>query len=152
MIFFGSNWKSSYIKERKSVVRINLYNSPVRDIKKRNHEFTNSRIHSAAKGPFIMVYYLIHYFKNHFKPCFFISKIFKDILQHFKFVNWWIRFLMSRTGYQCEYCLQQYVFGVKNLKHCILECFCIKLDMFYIFCFLYFTNSNDSNSIILKHC
>ena len=24
---------------------------------------------------------------------------FKDILQHFKFVNWRIRFLMSRTGY-----------------------------------------------------
>ena len=26
---------------------------------------------------------------------------FKDILQHFKFVNWIIRFLMSRTGYLC---------------------------------------------------
>ena len=25
---------------------------------------------------------------------------FKDILQHFEFVNWRIRFLMSRTGYE----------------------------------------------------
>ena len=30
----------------------------------------------------------IHYFKNNFKPCSFISKAFKEILQHFKFVNW----------------------------------------------------------------
>ena len=39
---------------------------------------------------------LIYYFKKHFKPCFFY---FKDILQQFKFMNWRIRFLMSRTGY-----------------------------------------------------
>ena len=31
---------------------------------------------------------IIYYFKKHFKPCFFH---FKDILQHFKFVNWRIR-------------------------------------------------------------
>ena len=36
-----------------------------------------------------MVYYLLH--KKHYKPCLFISKPLKDILQHFKFVNWWIR-------------------------------------------------------------
>ena len=39
---------------------------------------------------------LIYYYKKHFKPCFFY---FKDILHPFKFVNWRIRFLMSRTGY-----------------------------------------------------
>ena len=37
----------------------------------------------------------IYYFKKHFKPCFLIL----DILQHFKFVNWRIRFLMSWPGY-----------------------------------------------------
>ena len=42
--------------------------------------------------------------KIHFKSCFFNLKAVKDILQHFKFVNWWIGefvvsfFLMSRTG------------------------------------------------------
>ena len=40
--------------------------------------------------------FLIHYFKKHFKPCFFILKAFKDILQHFKLifelVNSWFRF------------------------------------------------------------
>ena len=40
--------------------------------------------------------------KKHFKPFFFILKALKDILQHFKFVNWRIAgfiFFMSRTGY-----------------------------------------------------
>ena len=60
--------------------------------KKRNHEFTNL---NTAKRPAILlkplyngVLFLIHYFKKHFKPCLFILKAFKDILQHFKFVNW----------------------------------------------------------------
>ena len=37
-----------------------------------------------------------------FKPCFFILKALKVILQHFKIrelENSWFRFLMSRTGY-----------------------------------------------------
>ena len=40
-----------------------------------------------------MVYYFLFlkYFKKHFKPCFFILKALKDILQYFKFVNWRIR-------------------------------------------------------------
>ena len=39
-----------------------------------------------------MVYYLSFIsLKKHFKPCFFILKALKDILQHFKFVNWWVR-------------------------------------------------------------
>ena len=37
----------------------------------------------------------IYYFKKYFKPRFFD---FKGILQHFKFENWRIPFLMSRTG------------------------------------------------------
>ena len=32
-------------------------------------------------------------FKKHFKPYLFILKAFKDILQHFKFVNWKIGFV-----------------------------------------------------------
>ena len=35
---------------------------------------------------FILV--LIYYFKKHFKRCFYILKTLKDILQHFKFMNW----------------------------------------------------------------
>ena len=44
-----------------------------------------------------MVYYFLFItLKKHFKPCFFILKALKDILQHFKFVNWWIgEFLVS---------------------------------------------------------
>ena len=60
---------------------------------------TKPRIHqfkvlpeSRLKPLFNVVLFLIryfHYFKKHFKPCFFfILKAFKDILQHFKFVNW----------------------------------------------------------------
>ena len=66
--------------------------------KKQNHEFTNSRITVLQKGqrvflnPFLMVYYFlyIYYFKKHFNPSFFILKALKDILQHFKLVNWLI--------------------------------------------------------------
>ena len=68
-----------------------MMNKPVRDIKKRNHEFTNWPIHEfkelhkgLLKLLFIGVLFFIYYFKKHFKPCFFI-------FQHFKFVNWSIR-------------------------------------------------------------
>ena len=54
-----------------------------------------------------MVYYFLTFtLKKHFKSCFFILKALKDILQHFTFVNLWIRgfvFLMSRTGYNCYF-------------------------------------------------
>ena len=40
--------------------------------------------------PLVMVYFFSYYFKKHFKPHFFIKKALKDILQHFKFMNWWI--------------------------------------------------------------
>ena len=39
------------------------------------------------KTPFNGVLFSIYYFEKHFKSCFFN---FKDILQHFKFVNWGI--------------------------------------------------------------
>ena len=54
--------------------------------------------------------YLIYYFKKHFKPCFFILKALKDILQHFKFMNWWIGdfvYLMSRTSNICSLILKR---------------------------------------------
>ena len=45
-----------------------------------------------------MVYYFLFItLKKNFSL--FILKALKDILLHFKFVNWRIRFLMSRTGY-----------------------------------------------------
>ena len=34
--------------------------------------------------------FIIYYFKKYFKPCFFIFKVLKDILQYFKFMNLWI--------------------------------------------------------------
>ena len=77
------------------------------DIKKTKPRIHKFKVHTAKRPASLLnplyndVLSLIHYFKKHFKPCFFILKAFKDILQHFKFVNWWIRgfvFLMSRTG------------------------------------------------------
>ena len=68
------------------------------------HEFKVCCINANKANLFLMVYvlFLIYYFKKHVKPCFFLLKTLKDILQHFKFVNCWIRvfvFLLSRTGY-----------------------------------------------------
>ena len=48
-----------------------------------------------------MVYYFFT-LKTFFKPCPFILKALKDILQHFKFVNSWFRFLMSRTALKMQ--------------------------------------------------
>ena len=69
-------------------------NKPVRDIKK--NETTNSPIQSAIKRPenlinktlFNGLLFIMYYLKRHFQPCLFILKALKDILQHFKFVNW----------------------------------------------------------------
>ena len=52
--------------------------------KKRNHQFTNLKSSKKAREPFKTLFTL----KKHFKPCFFILMALKDILQHFKFVNW----------------------------------------------------------------
>ena len=55
------------------------------------HQFTNLKCCIKAKEPFktpfIVVSFLIYYFKNYFKPCVFILKTLKDILQHFELVN-----------------------------------------------------------------
>ena len=76
------------------------------DIKKQNHQFTNLKCCIKArepfKPPFKLLSFLICHFKKHLNPCFFILKALKDILQHFKLVNWRIRgfvFSMSQTGY-----------------------------------------------------
>ena len=71
------------------------------------HQFTNLKYCKKAREPFKIPFLMVYQFlfitlKKHFKPCFFILKALKDILQHFKFVNWWIGgfvFLMSWTGY-----------------------------------------------------
>ena len=65
------------------------------------NESTNSPIHEfkvlhkcqrAFLNPlFKDLLFIIHYFKKHSKSSFFILKASKDILQLFKFVNWWIR-------------------------------------------------------------
>ena len=57
-----------------------------------------------------MVYYLsIYCINKHFKPCFFILKALKDILQHFKFVTWRFRFfdVTNRLYFAMLFCLQQ---------------------------------------------
>ena len=58
--------------------------------KPRIHQFTTLKccIKSLLKPIFNGVLFLIYYFKKHLKSCFFILKALKDILQHFKFVNW----------------------------------------------------------------
>ena len=59
---------------------------------KKNPETTNSPIRSAAKRPESLLKHIswcvttIYYFNKHLKPCFFILKALKDIMQHFKFV------------------------------------------------------------------
>ena len=70
------------------------------------HRFTNLKCCEKAREPFKPLFngvlFLIYYFKKHFQPCIFIWKALKNILQHFKFVNWGIRgfilFLISITG------------------------------------------------------
>ena len=64
--------------------------------------------------------FLIYYFKKHFKSCLFILKALKDILQHFKFVNWWIHgfgfFSITNRLYLefwLNYILQNWI-GVEN--------------------------------------
>ena len=37
------------------------------------------------------MYYFLFITLKHYKSSFFSLKALKDILQHFKFVNWWIR-------------------------------------------------------------
>ena len=70
------------------------------------NETTNSPVHEfkvlhtgqrAFENPFLMVYYFLFITSKTFQA---LPFHFKDILQHFKFVNWRIRFLMSRTGYK----------------------------------------------------
>ena len=75
-------------------------------MKPRIHQFTNLKCCKKAREPFKTLFngilFLIYYFKKHFQRYFFILKALKDILQHFEFMNWWIRgfvFLMSRAGY-----------------------------------------------------
>ena len=59
-------------------------NSPI-------HEFSAKlRPENLLKPLFNGVLFLNDYFNKHFKPSFFISKALKDILQHFRFVNWWM--------------------------------------------------------------
>ena len=82
------------------------------------HQKTNSLIHefkvlykgqrAILKPLFNGVLFLIYYFKNHSKPCFLILKALKDILHHFKFVNWWIGefvfFLYHEQVNTCKLC------------------------------------------------
>ena len=67
---------------------------PFHDIKKRNHEFTNWKCciksRESFKTPFNCVLFLTYQFKKNILSSFYILKALKDILQHFKIVNWWI--------------------------------------------------------------
>ena len=53
------------------------------------------------KPLFIGVLFLNYYFKKHFRPCFFILKALKDILKHFKFVNWRIILSYYSPNFLC---------------------------------------------------
>ena len=72
----NSKTNSLYVTSRKETI-----NSPI-------NRFKVCTVKMPASLSKHLVLYLIHYFKKHFKPCFFILKAFKDILQHFEFVNW----------------------------------------------------------------
>jgi phosphatidylglycerophosphate synthase len=50
--------------------------------------YNSSQVINVADKCHNGVLFLVYYFKKHFKACFFILKALKDILQHFKFVNW----------------------------------------------------------------
>ena len=69
-----------------------------------NSPITNLKCCITVREPFKPLFngelFLIYNFKKYFKPCFFILKALKDILQNCEFVNWWFRFLMSRAGYR----------------------------------------------------
>ena len=53
------------------------------------HQFTNLKCcQKSFKPPFNGISFLIYYHKKLLKSCFFILKAFKDILEHFRFVNW----------------------------------------------------------------
>ena len=95
-----SNWICCWIKKWLSIIScLHLYfesadKQPVRDIKNTKppiHQFTNLKCCKKArehiKTLFNDVLFLI---QRHFHPKLFILKAWKDILQHFKFVNWWI--------------------------------------------------------------
>ena len=71
-------------------------------------ETTNSLIQSTAKISASLlkplcndILFLIHYFKKHFRPCFFILKALKDLLKHFKFVNWRIILSYYSPNFLC---------------------------------------------------
>ena len=84
-------------------------------------QFTNlmcckkARVH--LKSVLNRALFLIYYFKKHFKPCFFILKVFKDILQHFKFLNWWIRgFVFLMKFYLVKSCLYLWLVIKSGIK------------------------------------
>ena len=82
------------------------------------NETMNSPIQKSLLKPlFNGVLCVIYYLKKHFKP-FFILKALKDILQHFKFVNWWSRgfvFFLSRTILLNPLCFDKIdAFGLKS--------------------------------------
>ena len=77
-LFFESEFDSHLVQQREHLTCL-------------WHQKTNLKCCIKArdllKALFNGVFFLIYYFKKHFKPCFFILKALKDILQHFKFVN-----------------------------------------------------------------
>ena len=94
----------------------------------------NSKCCIKARGPGVS--FLIYYFKKHFKPCFFISKALKDILQHFKFVNWWIgefviSFFWCHEQVHITYSTYLILWGIK--KNFLISNFLYFLSFFFFF-------------------
>ena len=109
---------------------------PDRNIKKtkpRIHQFTNLKCCKKNSEPFktFLNDLLFITLKKHFKHCSFILKALKDILQHFKFVNWWIRGFVS-------WCYEQVICIYPSVICSDKNGFRIRSHLVYFYCWFIF--------------
>ena len=129
---FGTFWKTGI----HSIIKIQLTCSWHQKTKPRIHQFTNLKCCRKAREPFKTLInginsVLFLTLKKHFQPCFFILKALKDILQHFKFVNWWIGEFVV-LFFWCHEQVKHHMFSrILNLR---IQIFCF-LKIFFVFFF-----------------
>ena len=104
--------------------------------KPRIHQFTNLKCCIKTWEPFETPFEWCIIFclfpLKHFKPCFFISKAFlKDILQHFKFVNWWFLGFVS-------WCYEQVICIYPSVICSDKNGFRIRSHLVYFYCWFIF--------------
>ena len=104
--------------------------------------FMSCSPHSLTNSEFLIFAKLLTKFSSFIYFFVKVNWLLKDILQHFKFVNWRIRFLMSRTGYSKLVQILQFKIGnfvkpcgeqiIRNLfstfMHILLS-ICLALDL-----------------------